>query len=214
MSNTLILELFEILNERNSLAVRRNKARHKMIRYKRILKAKRDNKKKDELALKSDISNDKNLKAVMMAVDNLREKLTERRAIEELENALHAEVDVARGRAKRAEEEFRRRFHYSNKEYREPFPEKYRKIPNSDIKITIFECEVEFAAANLEIAKFTKRTNKRLRQILREMEAHLDSFENRCKGIRTKNGYIAFEKLKTMALDAEATEEIESWLVS
>lgn len=210
--NPLLIELYEILSERNRLHFKRNRARQRRNYYRNILDNKRNNTKRSELEKRKDISNDERLKAITLVSSNLEDLLSHGGSRDNLSGVVRQELDAALVRARMAEEEFKRLFPYSEDGFRADVPKKWENALNSDIKILMFEHEAEFATTNYEIARFTKRTTKRLRQILKEIGARLNSVENQCRGVYISGGFINFRTLEILAQEAQASEEIHSWL--
>lgn len=215
LNNPLFIELFEIIEQRNKFYYERNRARHKLNYYKRILRDKRGNKLRDQLCRKMDSNNDKQFKDFNSSLEDLISKARSNHTRNILNDAQTEERRSAQTRVDAAKAQYHRQFG-SNLDYRPKYPKKYSKTLNSDIKINIKELEIEYAIVNLAIAKFTKRTTKRLRQVLKELKLTLCSRENLCYGFirASRGGYIKLKDVARQVRGLEADAEIEAWLAS
>jgi hypothetical protein len=178
-----LLELCEIVVERNRLAKLRGHYRHKERRLKELFEAVVHNYKRKKLKQFVRATQPNKLKKLIDLEDHVCRVMGNSSGVWRMRNIIKEEEAQIHSDQARAVVEIEHMGEFKH------LPKKHAKTKQDDVRISLMELDVEYSKVKLDIALFTKRTQKTVRRILRKHSIHMHADGNNgISGIMVHNG--------------------------
>lgn len=185
-SDPRFIELCRIVYKRNELCKKRTKINNQCYSLQLIVKDIRHNNKlkaleKDTRPIKARLKN--NITEIKNCLDNLDDDVA-LEGFERLSNTLVLHYNHYKGLAIEARQKL------SRMDPLKLIPKKYKKLSATELTMMQLELDRKMLDIKLETMRFTRSTRKRLAQLLRELDIHMqrDHYYNRINSLTTQDG--------------------------